>query len=485
MLSQDQEIALTTLLQLEPGEQALIQGEGGCGKTFVACQYIIAQLAKSEQGNIAIVAPTHIAKNNLFARVRAEILAQASSEQIAINWLSRVQTFSSASFAGRRLEEQIETGNLQNAWNSNKPCNRQWLCIVLDEISLTPWKDAKVLLDLQCPVVLLGDQEQSQPVKEKQSPIFELVAKKLWLTTQHRQANCLHETVQLARQQIYYPIGESECVKAHDSADSLMSAFLAKLVEAPADTVYLAFTNSAVAKAQAEARNKLYGNAMAPWQIGERLRLSSSIGQFDNGEIVLVVQDLGIRQFDYEGFAKFTVQQLLLQDPTNSDRQIVADVIAPAEADKFSQLSRQFQQWGDDAKASGNMELAHNWWSLRSGLGRGFAKVTSAYAVTVLRSQSLTIGHVFVNTADFARFASNKRKLLYVAYSRASQTLSTIAISAPKKQPSLIEFNKQCTKLGICKANRKQWANWLEQGLEAKKAEHIAWWKANGHKYGY
>lgn len=52
---------------------------------------------------------------------------------------------------------------------------------------------------------------------------------------------------------------------------------------------------------------------------------------------------------------------------------------------------------------------------------------------------------------------------------------------------SLIEFNKLCLQINIAKATKKQWSQWEtdEDGLYAKQDEHIAWWRANGHKYGY
>lgn len=501
-LSPDQQLAHDEIISLGKGEKLLLEARGGCGKSTVLSIAIKYLLQADEDAEILLIAPTHVAKNTLF---------QTLCNILSHDELMRCTFQTTAKAIGRFLKKDKETGLQQNAWRPGAFDEMvSYSLIAIDEISATPWKDIRRLYTAPedatiaeaesyfkalPPIICMGDRIQSRAVREKQSPIFEMAdageLRKIQLTKNHRNEGTIGEFADICREFAKLPVLQdaTDDIRIHQCLDKLREDFLQALKIAPSlqdaqlDYAWLSYTNADVAYMALRARQVLYGpQASGDWQIGEYVRVLSGIDNATNGTLLKIVS-MNQKNFMFSRGIEIKAHEIAL---IGDDNQCYSAYLpAYSEIERLKMLIEHCQCEGDKAKALGDFAQATWWWGERNVLQETFAQVQSPLAMTILRSQSRSIRHVWVNCEDVHRFASCKKNILYTAYSRASESLNLSDCShfLQYELDAYMMFYRSCKALGIPAPSRKRFAKWQEiwqsQGassFEAYAKGHIDHW---------
>lgn len=456
------QLATTELIDgLEPGGRLLVKAEGGCGKTFT----IGTHLSRKTDATIALVSPTHTALDKLYEDFVSHFPDATE--------LARISRFTSARFAGRFLNEQIETGALNNAWHMNGFYTKEFDYVVVDEVSMIPRADLLRILRSGCRIIFMGDDAQSKPVREKTSPIFESDFRDehdiqlAELHKNHRQNDDLKAISQKCRRLAHYPESSSDYNTVHESADALVSVFFefALANHCRNNFAYMAFTNREVARVRDQLRTLWFDETKDDWHQGEQIRISQH-PDLRNGQVVEVAKTEGFIQREVHGFT-FTIQKLLVLDAKGN--QHYCEMLRPFDNVRLAEAQSYFQKLGDVAKDAGDNAQAKANWEKRSEFNRQFDQGEMACVITVLKSQGRTIEHVFCNTDDIHRFGTSKKHLLYVAYSRTATHLHTVERPGLKASA----FRGRCKELGIKQLSDSQYAKLIREYSEER---HVQYW---------
>jgi hypothetical protein len=97
-------------------------------------------------------------------------------------------------------------------------------------------------------------------------------------------------------------------------------------------------------------------------------------------------------------------------------------------ADEYAEQRRELLKEANKRKA---FDAAKSYFDEVQHLANYYTKAFYPFAMTVHKSQGQTISHVYCDTESFQK-ASNKRALLYVGLSRASESLHTVKIEEPQ-----------------------------------------------------
>jgi len=277
-------------------------------------------------------------------------------------------------------------------------------------------------------VVFLGDFAQLRPVMKRQGDAYTRLHT-FRLVEQHRNQNAILALCNRVRVGVDYPHTSNGMIRVHRDRRSMVRDFLHALTTAkdPLDVCYLTYRNALVNQVRMLAHRRLYGDAV--FAVGQQLRLDQMCAAGYNGSIVCVEQVGRVKTRVIDG-EKFEVYPLRVFNP---DTEITYTIYAAGMSEQARQGALIERLYEASAKAFARDKDA--WREARNELelAETMVRHSSPFVGTVHKSQGRSIGSVFVDTLDIST-GSDKRRLLYVGYSRASRRLHTIAVPLKKRR---------------------------------------------------
>lgn len=409
-LNPAQAAVFNQIISLQGNDRLRLNAPGGCGKTYTLIKVIeyMTEIGK----NVLVVAPTHMARQGLIDKIDPKYAHLVESKTVA----SLLGRFGLRGQSGDTIFTKAKEPKLGN-------CD----LIILDECSMLSNKDLIALATLDIPVVFSGDLKQLPVIKQKKAVWDDIPL--VQLNVQMRQSGPVHELAEKLREGIYYPksdIDHDPQAGLHvlESIDDMLLG-IAEAVAADPARAYehrvLTYKNVDVANYNKLVRDLvLQEKATEAFVPGEYVILGETCAAGYNAEILRVDEILEATPNPvYPHLTDYLVNfenghTLRVLSPT--DQVIIEDIRLQLKATLKQARERKH---GEAIKqAYGALEyLDYNW-----------TKINYTYATTVHKSQGQTIPNVYVDTPALSK-ASNKRALLYVAFSRASENLYTLAVS--------------------------------------------------------
>lgn len=402
-----------------------IIGEGGTGKTYSVME--IAALMLDDGQKILFMAPTNKAVKQLEKAARAYGLD-----------MNRIGFRTAHSALGLSL---MPTDEKKYAAQVRDSVVGDYDMVVCDEASMLgevflfnymipELENAKVFC------LLMGDDMQLPPVKEKDSKAFGLypIAE---LTQVERQKNnpdgtpngILLVTAPLREAIKNNTTYEFKQAPAHNVTVLRSGDFLSTVVDQfdlttdLEDVRVLAWRNFRVNDINNAIRAKIYGKDAKRFEIGERLVLGSPIQK--DGETVLATDEESIvagavesTMFDENTSTKWKTWLITLHPVYADVKQVFAHVLHEDEFERYRQHTNKLTEKALDIRdKKGNP----NWvWKQLHEFKDLFADLKYCYCITVHRSQGSTFKRVMVDVKDLLEnpIRSERQRLLYVAFSR-------------------------------------------------------------------
>ena len=410
-LSNQQQLFFDKVTNLD-FDKILLTGEGGTGKTYVltaALEYLIDAGLR-----VLVCAPTHMARMTILDKFSPEIRHRVENKTVA----SALKRFGFKTNEGSTAFSK-GTGDFLN----------QYDIIAIDEVSMLSQRDLNFFLNATAKIICTGAPRQLPVVKQKQADlkVFASTHDHIHLTEQLRQQGAILTLAQKCRDTLYVPQREDMNPDAGllmlDDEDTLISQFVAGLEDSHDGEQYhvwnyryLTHTNEECARVNAYTRLRLYPDASAPYIPGEHLILNETCEIGYNAEVIKIdnVESHDLPAWNatyYEVFANGSVIKTFDQ-PTWE--RISAEI-----SYMRSQLNALREEKRFDQVKSYTQQIDY--------IENTFVKVAYPYACTVHKCQGQTIAHVYLNCASIDK-ATNKRALLYVGISRASETLHVVEV---------------------------------------------------------
>lgn len=397
MLNKQQRYILDSILNSEANQKYSLQGEAGTGKTFLICKLAEAFVNKDE--DVLCLAPTHEAKNVLRANFDESILASGKID---------FQTVAKASGA-IALQNDFKELNFidKSAFETSAKL------IIVDEMSMVSLRHSDALMKLDKIVVFVGDKAQLRVVKAKANAITESEdCIHFRLTEQMRASTDIEEIAKRARdfELAYYPKSKIKTRK------ELIEKFLQSDLE---NSAYLTYTNKLADEISLMARTHLYGTDSEAFVIGETLLSRFNGNSIKNNE-----------RFKILSVTKEADDDFILEVAPGE----FIKTKSPSNMAEYKKELDRMKSRAMKLKEAGNIEAYNQIINEHFDKLNSYAEVVYPYSYTIHKSQGKTIQNVFVDTLDIMRKGSDRRRLLYVAYSRASENLFTIANDEPDKK---------------------------------------------------
>lgn len=436
---------------LERKSHLAILGAAGTGKSYVTSLCLKEWLKdpKNQKSNAVFAAPTHEALQQFKLNLEPEWL-----EHPQIEFMTVASLLSSRPIRWQTGERSFSNGTGDKLYDYN--------LVVVDEISMVPLETQIKLAELAERLVVMGDMAQLLPVKRKSGQIWEGVTIEgkfidykftvVNLTEIVRNEGEILSLCTTCRTVEAYPSEDVAGIKVHRTPDSLVEEFVKSIVKAsdPTNFLYLAYRNDTVNEVALEVHKLLYGEA--PFVPGQLIRLTGPCAVGHNGSIARV---LAVTPNEYMGYNAYT---LLIENFHNKHYGTCEILSVDFETRKTIQLRiDQLINSCKEAIASKMLDLINVYHKeLRKLEEISFTE--SPFALTVHKAQGRTTKNVFVNTVDISTGTSKKR-LLYVAYSRASESLHTVKVVKPPKIRcmSYRQIWTDCFKDSVPGLTRTQW----------------------------
>ncbi len=218
------------------GRYALLDGPGGCGKTYLISK-LLRSAKKLQKFEIRILAPTHKASNVIREALKG----------------TRVETI--AKFLGYKVEINPETGEEKEIYKGiSKPAPD---LLIIDECSMVSSKQVELLKQSKLPIIFIGDVCQINPINEPCSEVFNFnFEKKITLVKNERVNNQkVREIINNTRQKTL----DKKIPYFNDTVNTLQ--FIEKAIESfmkGEETVILSHKNATVKKYNDIIRRSLY-----------------------------------------------------------------------------------------------------------------------------------------------------------------------------------------------------------------------------------
>lgn len=395
----------------------ILSGEAGTGKTYTLAE-IISELALQDK-DICISAPTHAALNTIRAKFEDKVINTGNI------------TFATVASILSRFGFRTKFGDTAFA-SPNAKRLQGYDLVVVDEFSMIGEKEQIQLLNCDIPTIFTGDLAQLPVVMQKKpewvnNPKLETFN----LTKQERQLGIIHKLALKCRESIYLPSAidtKAGTVEIALTKDELLSKMLTKMKHADkveyANFRYLSYRNEEVEYANNFFHQQLFGND--PFYVGEYIMTRQTNSSVYNGQISAIKEIVSIKESELYGVKEY---YLLL------DTDVIVRVLSPADSKKIHNKCEYLKVLIRRAHESKNYDGMQSLLKELELLENTWVNWTYCFSTTVHKSQGSTIPHVFVDIQSFKR-ASNKRALLYVAISRASETIcfTTYERYVPKRK---------------------------------------------------
>lgn len=466
MLNQLQQTFFNKIVGLN-FDRVLLTGEAGCGKTYVLTQ-ALAELHRQGK-SVLLCAPTHMARLNLLDKMPEDVRPYIETSTVA-SVLSR--------FAFKTGD-----GGIGFSAPSADRLN-QWEVIAIDEVSMLSLRDYETLKSGGAKIVFTGDFAQLPTIMQKGSDMLnDEDLERIHLVEQMRQRGVIHEVAEANRETIYFPEksmsdGESSVI-VHSSTDELLSQMVGDILADPDGTAghhqyrLITYTNNAVYETGQFIRDMVMSGMghkdlldNSPFIATERLLSYTNNAAAYNGEVVTVLDCAPDHGHVRSANMPWDSYRVLIEGNRGA---VWVNCVAPSEYSKIEhrmeelyKLIREAQRTrARDAEAAYLSEVEH--------LRIYWTKVLYPFVITCHKSQGSTIPNVYVDTISFSK-APNKRALLYVGLSRASQTLHTVKVEKPEWKV-IREINdryKAAKKTYEAMFNEPHWKVRVRTGLPAR-----------------
>ena len=399
-----------------------IIGEGGTGKTTCVMD-IAAQLIKAGL-KVLFTAPTNKAVKQL----------EKSAKRYGLT-LNNVAFQTLHSALGLALLPSEENKYAHRLGRGVFPI---FDVVVVDEASML---GKRVLFDYllpdakehNCKLLLMGDDMQLPPVKEKESLAFK-VFDTVRLTQVERQAadsniltlSGLLRTAMANNKPFFSPAIQGNGVEVIKSADFLKEVVKAFDKDTDLDEQrVLAWSNARVDEINSAIRQKLFGRGAPRFVEGERVVTGAPI---TDGETVLlstdeecIVHRITESSIEDEETGDIYRTLMLVLNPIHADiGQVFAHVLDDRETDRYWDRLNHLA-----SMAKKHPQEARMFWAKYHDFKDLFASIRYCYCITVHRSQGSTFRRAFVDLNNILKnnIRAERQRLVYVAFSRPSHEL--------------------------------------------------------------
>jgi ATP-dependent exoDNAse (exonuclease V) alpha subunit len=426
MLAPDQEQAVREISSWWTSGKAyhILDGGAGTGKTFVV-DTILETLPRAVP---ILLAPTHKAVRQLKAKTKGDYEFRTVASALGIRPVDE----------GKELRfEQIQ---LPSIWDSVN-------IAVVDEVSMLPEYQLDLLRRIGTKILYVGHSSQLPPVALSRSmfdkcisPVFEQGYGVSNLYIPKRNTGKLWDYCNMLEQKIYddsikTPMGYD--VSARDFKDSI-TAKLESFHEG--DSKIALWTNEGVYKYNTRIRELIHGRDKLPKYLKDDLIITTNTGiSFDGMEFL---KDKDILRHANQGLDIYTdtdgkllsvcrvtitlnknlaVQAYKLR--VRTDIEGVITLYELCDSREYTRIADYYEHiaWEKHDKKSRDKAYAE-----RATILKCFFQIKHFYASTAHRLQGSSIKNVITIASDIGKNSNRveKNKLMYVACSRASETLS-------------------------------------------------------------
>jgi hypothetical protein len=313
--------------------------------------------------------------------------------------------------------------------------------IALDECSMIGKGEYDVLMASGAKIVFTGDFAQLPAIMQKGSGMMsDPAVEKFALRQQMRAPGVIHELAQRNRGEVYFPtasVSDSHSkVVVHDNQTALLERMVQDVIADERGTSahpnyrFITHKNATMYEVGAFIRDLVIahetGNHTQAMTAGEYLLCYETCPAAYNGEVVKVLQVL-----PDPGASHGALWQSYKVEIEGSRGTCFVNVIDPRKlhvAEEYTEQRRELLKEANKRKA---FDAAKGYFDEVQHISNYWTKMFYTFAMTVHKSQGQTIPHTYVDTESFAK-ASNKRALLYVGLSRASESLHTIRVAPPQ-----------------------------------------------------
>lgn len=393
---------INLILTLEGCSTLTVTAQAGAGKTYG----VMKAISEMPEGtNVFVAAPTHVAVEEL-------------STKLMDGTLATVTFGTTAKLAGRYLYHNKQNGELENRFSDNSIDSYD--LVIVDEIGATPAVDITRILKSGVPVVALGDREQLDAVKSKVADLWTDEWQNythrsftyIELEGQYRASGPLYSFQQGCRNKVNTWLESFKGGRLFYSVADFENDFINTLAEAyqlgqPLDQYcMLAYRNSTVNRIQTELRQRVFG-------------LDSLELGFANGEVIRCESAPGIAT----GRLATVQSTISVQDTVMAGQTVKSCKVHIKLSDGEERwLTAVHPMYLEDYRATMATLSDNRDWENYFALEEHFSLLVNANVMTIHKSQGRSIKHVWTHIADIC----SRRKLLYVAASRASQTLTGV-----------------------------------------------------------
>lgn len=410
-------------------DKLLLMGEAGTGKT-ASMASAVSELVRRGTPNVAVCAPTHLARLNLLKKMDADVQHLVETMTVASLLL--------------KFGIQKDDGSTQFTAGKKDKVDKYNL-IVLDECSMISETDYMLLMSSKAKIIFLGDYKQLPPVMAKSAEgrmnahvgtgnleVFRLVK-------QMRQQGVIHAAAQRNRDKPWFPQkseeGEGgEKITVHDTRAELISTMVSSILadprgyEATHHHRYITYKNVDVRDIGKRIRDKVlehhfgFDASSIPFIFRELIMIRENKGNIGyNGELVEIQS---IKKDNKNTHYPWDSYELVVKGSLGTG---MIRTVPPCQMSRVTEHIETLQgvlrghqinkREEDAARVLSEIKRIKSYWTV----------VQLPYAVTTHKSQGSTIENVYLDTLSFSR-APNRRALLYVGISRASHHLHTIKV---------------------------------------------------------
>lgn len=403
MFNAQQQLAFEYILEMSGNDKLRLDGEGGCGKTYVLVKTI--EHLVDEGKKVLVVAPTHMARQGLVNKVREDIRHLVPNRTLA----SLLGRFGMRTASGDTAFSKAKT-----------PPIGAYDLVVIDEISMMSNKDLIALINTNTPIVFSGDLKQLPVVRQKKAVWDDIPL--IQLTEQVRQSGAIHALAQKLRHEVYIPsisdANPAQGLHVVPTKTDLINQMVLEIQQNPDDVWayrYLTYTNKEIFEVNSLVRKSLYGDRTNdPFIPGEFIILQQTCSAGYNTEVLRVESIDNVSP--NPAYPELTDYYITFENGHT------LRVLSPTDRIRLSEIRKKTQEMLGIARKLNNSTAVAQYLKELEYIDYNWVDVNYCYATTVHKSQGQTIPHVYVNTEALAK-ASNKRALLYVALSRASEEL--------------------------------------------------------------
>jgi len=414
-LSSEQELAVQGVLDFIQNPHPaspyyVLSGYAGTGKTY--CLHAILERTKRSKVSFAFTAPTNKA---------AKVLMSVAKDAKTIH-----------SLLGLYLDKSGELKRLTGGKLTHKDFQHLDVIIVDEGSMISEGLKAeldKITSKSSLKVLFLGDPAQLPPVKEGDSPIWQL-PRGQHLTKVMRHDNQILALATRIREAVNHPAPSIEIVSDNDGDTgvwrlksvpfkaSIHKAALDGLFSDPLACKVIAWRNTKVDEYNQLVRSALWGTEaqLNRYVVGDRIIAAAAL---QSDDIIIMTTDeealiTGVVVGRHPAAPDYSI--FFLTCRTENGRTVQLRVLHPdSEEAHRGKLNRMAEE------AKGFPKLWKDYWNFKEL----FHEVKYAYAITAHRSQGSTYANVWVDCMDI--LANRKRKeafqCLYVACTRPSTRL--------------------------------------------------------------